>query len=77
MFPEKSTEKQLVPEKFEGAWNHGNEFEREKWILAIKKETDDLLESNVWDIVPYQGQRFVPLKWVFNIKNMGDTDQDC
>ena len=44
---------------------------REKWRNAIGKEVNDLTNRKVWDIVEFQGQRSIPLKWVFNIKHDG------
>ena len=45
----KETEKmkQVVPTRFNDAWNHPNVRERDKWRKAIKKEIDKMIQLNV------------------------------
>ena len=59
------------PVIFGEAWDNKDEENKHKWRAAIEKEVKDITERKVWNIVPYNGQRYIPLKWVFNIKQDG------
>ena len=67
--------KQMVPTRFNDAWNHPNMRERDKWRKVIKKEINNMIKLNVWikvnqNQIP-EDKRCVKFKWVFNIKQDG------
>ena len=63
------------PKNFDGAWNHENKVQREKWRTAIKKEFSDMNRRGVWrnfkrNELP-DNRRCVKNKWVFKVKRNG------
>ena len=63
------------PSSFDEAWNHPDEFQRNKWREAIKKEFSKMDHNKVWkkvkrSIIP-EGRRCVKHKWVLEIKRNG------
>jgi len=59
------------PVYFEQAWDHKDELKRNKWRQAIEKERDDMMDRKVWTVVENVGQKYIPLKWVFKVKDDG------
>ena len=75
-FPGEETKAEFEePKTFQEAWNHPDEYQREKWRAAICKEFHDMVKRKVWrqikkrDIPP--DRRCVKCKWVFKIKRNG------
>jgi hypothetical protein len=60
------------PKTFGEARNHPDEFQREKWRVAIMKEFDKMDWCKVWKKVKWalipKGRRCVKHKWVFEWK---------
>ena len=75
MKPEDYKHKIKLPQNFQQAYNHPNEWIRSKWREAIKKEFDKLEEHQVWKVIKREtipeGRRCVKHKWVFVIKRDG------
>ena len=59
------------PGTYVEAWDDPNDDMRLKWRDAIEKECVDLTDRKVWEIVKCDGQRSIPLKWVFKVKAYG------
>jgi Reverse transcriptase (RNA-dependent DNA polymerase)/gag-polypeptide of LTR copia-type len=64
-----------VPSKFNGAWNHPDEFQRNLWREAINLELAKMAKYKVWHVVKRNvippGRKCVKCKWVFDIKRNG------
>jgi len=60
----------VVPKKFNDAWNHPDEQKRKKWRSAIQKEFTDYTRRGCLDKIP-RSKVPVKNKWVFNIKRNG------
>ena len=64
-----------IPPTYEGAWNHEDPFQREKWRAAITLELNKMEEKGVWKKIKRadmeSGRRCVKHKWVNDIKQTG------
>ena len=67
--------KYVEPKTFIEAWFHPDEFQRNKWREAIRKEYRDMDTRVVWKIIKRsmipKDRRVVKSKWVFKIKRNG------
>ena len=65
----------LEPNSFDGAWNHTDVVQRDKWREAIKKEFGDMNRRKVWRKMKRRdlpdNRRCVKSKWVFKVKRNG------
>ena len=63
------------PRTYDEAWNHEDEFQRNRWREAITKELTKMEEKGVWRKINRsemeEGRRCVKHKWVFEIKRSG------
>ena len=70
-----SIENKSEPLRFQSAWNHPNEKEKDLWREAVRKELRDMRARNVWRKVPKMSvpkyRRLVGCRWVFEIKRDG------
>jgi hypothetical protein len=64
-----------VPNSFDKAWNHVDDYQRKMWREAITKELTKMDNLKVWKVVKRtnvpKGRRCVKHKWVFDIKRDG------
>ena len=67
--------KYVEPKTFIEAWFHPDEFQRNKWREAIRKEYRDMDTRVVWKIIKRsmipKDRQVVKSKWVFKIKRNG------
>ena len=65
-------ESYVSPETFKKVWNHKNDYLRNKWREAIKKEFENMEKNKVWQITTKnQGsidRRLLGTMWVFKVK---------
>ena len=65
----------VTPVKFNNAWNHKDQEQRELWRDAIQKELNSMNKRNIWNIVPIteilEGRKPIGSKWVLKIKRDG------
>lgn len=45
--------------------------EKDKWLIAAKKELSHHVKNGTWRPVEHTGQRLLTLRWVFKIKHEG------
>ena len=43
--------------------------ERRIWSKAVEQELLSMKKHNVWEAVPYNGQKLIDTKWVFSLKD--------
>ena len=65
--------------RFQEAWNHEDEEERNLWREAIRKEFRDMIKRKVWEDfkkskVP-SSRRLIGTKWFFESRTTVDTEQ--
>ena len=64
-----------IPDSFDEAWNHKDEFQQKKWREAITKELQKMTDLEVWQIIKKSAKpkerRCVKHRWVFEIKRSG------
>ena len=63
------------PETFDKAWNHPNNYLRNKWREAIKKEFENMEKNKVLRIMTKDqdpaDRRLLGTMWVFKVKKNG------
>ena len=63
------------PKTFQEAWHHPDEFQRNKWREAIRKEFRDMIKRGVWRVMKRRdmpnGRKTIKCKWVFKVKRNG------
>ncbi len=63
------------PQSFEGAYNHQDKIQREKWRSAIKKKSKDMNQRGVRKKIKRKqiplDRRCVKCKWIFKFKKNG------
>ena len=64
----------IEPENFENAINSE---QKDKWLEAMKTETESLNEAETWDLVPKEKvQNIIPGRWVYKIKHDSNGNID-